>query len=39
MHEDGLPLFIVVLAAAAIIGVFIIAAAILGPVLTSSLAP
>ncbi len=39
MQEDGVPLFVIILAAAAIIGVFIIAAAIVGPVLTNSLAP
>ncbi len=33
MQEEGVPLFIMVIAAAAIIGVFIIAAAVIGAVL------
>ena len=37
MNEEGLPLFITILIAAAIIGVFIIAAAVLGSVLGASL--
>ncbi|GEM_PF-3537143 len=34
MQEDGLPIFITIIAAAAIIGVFIIAAWIIGAILT-----
>ncbi len=34
MQEDGLPIFIAIIVAAAIISVFIIAAAIIGIVLT-----
>lgn len=33
MKEEGVPLFIMVIAAAAIVGVFIIAASVLGAVL------
>lgn len=33
MQEEGVPLFIIILAASAIIGVFIIAATVLGAVL------
>lgn len=33
MHEEGVPVFIVILAAAGIISVFIIAAAVIGAVL------
>ena len=33
MQEEGLPIFIVVLIAAAIIGVFIIAGAVIGAIL------
>ena len=33
MQEEGVPLFMVILAAAAIVGVFVIVAAIIGAVL------
>lgn len=33
MQEDGLPIFITIIMAAAIIGVFVIAAAVIGAVL------
>ena len=35
MQEEGVPIFITIIMAAAIVGVFIIAGAILGAVLTS----